>query len=49
MRKLKFSDSKIVALLKEAETGRKVSDICKEHGIEIVYIQPVKQNQKAYI
>ena len=33
MRKLKFSESKIVALLKEAEAGRKVSDICREHGI----------------
>jgi putative transposase len=33
MRKSKFSESKIVALLKEAEAGRKVSDICREHGI----------------
>ena len=33
MRKSKFSESKIVALLKEAEAGRKVTDICREHGI----------------
>ena len=33
MRKSKFSESKIVTLLKEAEAGRKVSDICREHGI----------------
>jgi len=33
MRKSKFSESKIVSLLKEAEAGRKVSDICREHGI----------------
>ena len=33
MRKSKFSESKIVALLKEAEAGRKVSEICREHGI----------------
>ncbi|NRP26538.1 Transposase [Marinobacterium sp. xm-d-420] len=33
MRKSKFSESKIVALLKEAEAGRKVSDICREHGM----------------
>lgn len=33
MRKSKFSESKIVALLKEAEAGRKVNDICREHGI----------------
>jgi len=33
MRKSKFSESKIVSLLKEAEAGRKVSDISREHGI----------------
>lgn len=33
MRKSKFSESTIVALLKEAEVGRKVTDICREHGI----------------
>ena len=33
MRKSKFSESKIVSLLKEAEAGRKLSDICREHGI----------------
>jgi len=33
MRKSKFSESKIVALLKEAEAGRKVSEICREYGI----------------
>jgi putative transposase len=33
MRKSKFSESKIVTLLKEAEAGRKVSDICREHGV----------------
>mgnify|MGYP003959306207 CR=1 FL=1 len=33
MRKSKFSESKIVALLKEAEAGCKVADICLEHGI----------------
>jgi putative transposase len=33
MRKSKFSESTIVKLLKEAEAGRKVADICREHGI----------------
>jgi putative transposase len=33
MRKSKFSESKIVSLLKEAEAVRKVSDICREHGV----------------
>lgn len=33
MRKSKFSESKIVTLLKEAEAGRKVSEICREQGV----------------
>ena len=33
MRKSKFSESTIVSLLKEAEAGRKVTEICREHGI----------------
>lgn len=33
MRKSKFSESIIVNLLKEAEAGRKVSDICREHVV----------------
>ena len=33
MRKSKFGESTIVTLLKEAEAGRKVADICREHGI----------------
>ena len=37
MRKSKFSESKIVTLLKEAQAGRKVSDICREQGISSHY------------
>ena len=33
MRKSKFSESQIVFFLKEAEAGRKVSEICREHGV----------------
>ena len=33
MRKSKFSESQIVSFLKEAEAGRKVSEICREHGV----------------
>ena len=33
MRKSKISESAIVTSLKEAEAGRKVADICREHGI----------------
>ena len=33
MRKSKISERTIVTLLKEAESGRKVADICREHDI----------------
>ena len=33
MRKSKFSESQIVSFLKEAEAGRKVSEICRQHGV----------------
>ena len=33
MRKSKFSESQIVSFLKQAEAGRKVSEICREHGV----------------
>ena len=33
MRKSKFSESQIVSFLKEAEAGREVSEICREHGV----------------
>jgi hypothetical protein len=33
MRKSKFSDSQIVRILKEVEGGRKVKEMCREHGI----------------
>jgi len=33
MRESRFSESQIVAILKENESGRQVKDICREHGI----------------
>jgi putative transposase len=33
VRKSRFSESQIVSILKEAENGRKVKDLCREHGI----------------
>jgi putative transposase len=33
MRKSRFTDSQIMAVLKQAEEGVKVPDLCREHGI----------------
>lgn len=33
MKKSRFSDSQIMAILKEAESGVKVPDLCRKHGM----------------
>jgi len=33
MKKSRFSETQIVSILKEADAGRTVQDICREHGI----------------
>ncbi|HEX5169857.1 MAG TPA: transposase [Cyclobacteriaceae bacterium] len=33
MKRTKFTESQIVGILKEQEQGKKVGDICREHGI----------------
>lgn len=33
MKKSKFTESQIIGILKEQESGKSVSDICREHGI----------------
>ena len=33
MKRSKFSDNQILAVLKQAEVGTAVSDLCREHGI----------------
>ena len=33
MKKSKFTDSQIIALLKQAEVGTPTPDLCREHGI----------------
>lgn len=33
MKKSRFSESQIVAILKQADAGRKVKEICREQGI----------------
>jgi len=33
MRKSRFSDSQILAMIKQNEDGAAVNDICREHGV----------------
>ena len=33
MRRKRFSEEQIIGILREGEGGRKVADICREHGI----------------
>ena len=33
MRKSKYTEAQIIGMLREHEQGRKVADICREHGV----------------
>jgi len=33
MKKTRFTETQIVSILKQQEAGRKVDDLCREHGI----------------
>lgn len=33
MKKTRFTESQVIGILKEQETGKSVSDICRDHGI----------------
>ena len=35
MKKSQFTESQIVAILKETDTGMKVSEVCRKYGIRI--------------
>jgi putative transposase len=43
MKKSRFTESQIVAILKEADGGKKVAEVCREHGIS----QPTYYNWKS--
>lgn len=36
MKKNKFSESKILSILKEVEGGQKVSDVARKNGVTVV-------------
>ena len=42
MRKSRFSESQVFSILKEAVDGRKVKDLCREHGIMHGLLLPVE-------
>ena len=33
MKKTKFTESQIIGILRQQESGQKIADICREHGI----------------
>ena len=33
MKKSRFTETQIVSILKEVDSGRKVDDVCRQHGI----------------
>jgi putative transposase len=43
MKKSKFTETQIVSILKEADAGLKVTDVCRKHGIS----QPTFYNWKS--
>jgi putative transposase len=36
MRKKRFSEEQIIAVLKEGEAGAKVEELCRKHGVSTV-------------
>ncbi len=43
MKKSRFTESQIVAILKETDSGMKVAEVCRKHGIS----QPTYYNWKS--
>ncbi len=43
MKKTKFTESQIIGILKEQEQGKKVAEICREHGDQSAYFLSMEE------
>tara|TARA_B100000965_G_scaffold404373_1_gene434912 strand:- start:4662 stop:4838 length:177 start_codon:yes stop_codon:yes gene_type:complete len=49
MKELKFTESQIIGIIAKEEQGLKVSDICREHGINIPIFQTGRANTQEWM
>ena len=49
MKKSRFSDSQIMAILKQAESGMPVPEFCREHGMSSASFYKWRANSAAWI
>ena len=47
MRKSRFSDEQVIAILREQEAGRPTAEVCRKHGVSNVSIRPRPQLAQA--
>ena len=48
MKRSKFSDEQILAIVKEGEPGRKVADLCQPHGITEQTVLPLESQVRRH-
>lgn len=49
MKKSRFTEERIIRVLKEAETGVKVADLCCQHGISDVTLSRCARNTAVWM